>query len=133
MHTLLELAERCEKATGPAFVLDEAIRAALVGATIEAQQHRPGNAYHRDGQWVSIWPIPSYTASLDAAMMLVPSWWATSITRTADGRTGHVNLYKFEGDAVRPAATVRASAATPALALCAAALRARASAQEVSA
>jgi hypothetical protein len=101
--TLLELAERCEKATGPDDALD--------WAAAEAIGCAPG--------------LP-YSASLDAAMTLVPdgyewgcgSWgnpdtdgpWAWCATRqqSADNDLDY------------------GKAATPALALCAAALKARA-------
>ena len=57
---LLQLAERCENATGPDRELDCDIHAKLVGAP------------HRH-QIPSTWPL--YTASLDAAMQLVPEGW----------------------------------------------------------
>ncbi len=86
--TLLELAERCEAATGPSYVLDLEI-AEVIAPTELAWQ-------------------PPYTASLDAAMMLVPDH---------DG-------WIIMGNSAKVGRQI-SGAATPALALCAAALRAR--------
>jgi hypothetical protein len=104
---LLGLAERCEKAGGPDLLLDGDIHEAL------------GFSRYRK-------PI-AYTASLDAAMTLVPE--------DADAGGERFRLEHWNGSGVH-AAHVRASAwvagaarvyaATPALALTAAALRARA-------
>lgn len=103
--SLIELAERVEKASGPAFVLDRAISDAMGHGD---QLVRP------------------YSASLDAAMALVPEGLAFELTTTG----------------FKPGATVCGSsifdthegayAATPTLALCAAALRARAQQEQAS-
>jgi hypothetical protein len=96
---ILALAERVEQAAGPDPMLDRAI---LRHAVREA-----------------VWDVaPPYTASLDAAMMLVP-----------EGRHVKLSFPVFENwaqvvDETR--ALGRASPATPALALVAAALRAHA-------
>jgi hypothetical protein len=104
--TLLELAERCEKATGPDRELDLAIAQAI------------------RAPWQYVGEPPreikcgAYTASLDAAMTL------------ANGYGGEVTFFK-DGTAKAflwqpyPMA-IEAKAATPALAICAAALKARA-------
>jgi hypothetical protein len=98
--TLLELAERCEKATGPDFDLSFAIWQAAIEPIAPSSRQ------------------PDYTASLDAAMTL------------ANGYGGEVTFFK-DGTAKAflwqpyPMA-IEAKAATPALALCAAALKARA-------
>jgi len=86
--TLLELAERCEAATGPSYALDLEIAAAIYPVRPRVLQ--------------------IFTASIDAALMLVPD---------LDGWVVMGNGAKV-GRWVSPGAT-------PALALCAAALRAR--------
>lgn len=70
---LLALAAKVEALTGPDGATDEAIHAAIKGVTIEWQEYAKRNAYHRDGRWVSIGPVPPYCASLDSAMTLCPS------------------------------------------------------------
>jgi hypothetical protein len=96
--TLLELAERCEKATGPDVDLDLDISEAT-------------------GGWKALatWKGVSYTASLDAAMTLVP-----------DGQNFNLFWRAEEGAGFAGVDGSSTKAATPALALCAAALRARA-------
>ena len=68
---------------------------------------------------------PRYTASLDAAMTLINGdtfFYLSRFDLVADGRSeAHVYPNRYVGD------DYKAEAATPALALCAAALRARAS------
>lgn len=93
---LVELAERCEAATEGDVSLSYAIWQAVVGPTA------PHSAQ------------PDYTESLDAAVALVPEvpdWFC--------GRAHEKPFAHIDGTEVR-------YAATPALALCAAALRARA-------
>lgn len=123
---LRALAERCEKATGPDRKLDLAIAVAVNrdGIFDARYEWRWGFGGDEIEAWEAEKCKPSgyldpeefcqrFTASLDAAMSLVP-----------EGAT--VRLY------VAPEATaafigpVELAAATPALALCAAALRARA-------
>jgi hypothetical protein len=113
MTDLLDLAVRVEGAEGPDRELDELISAALAGAEREVQPS--GNAaYHTGTQWVSVhvWP---YTASLDAAMGLVPE----------DARA-HLNIAPDKISTAIVAGT-EGIGNNPALALCAASLRARAS------
>lgn len=73
-----EIVERLEKLTGPDPAVDEAIHVNVSGVTAEWQEYKQANAYHKDGSWVSIGPIPPYTASVDAAVALVekvlPGW-----------------------------------------------------------
>lgn len=104
---LIGLAERCEKATGPDLALNDAI------AKFK---------HELDGRMWSGLSKP-YTASLDAAMTLVPEGYEATIDISMARSTVHL----FGGD---PLAS--ATAATPALALCAAALRAIASHKEKS-
>jgi hypothetical protein len=108
---LLELAERCEAATGPSVVLDDLILAAIEGVPITCI----------DGG------SRSYTASLDAAMTLVPEGWGVNLNTPGDFHgTPQVRLKHPERNPYGDGEPMRGSAATPALALCAAALRARA-------
>ena len=106
--TLLDLAARCESATGPSFALERDISEAL-GVPLT----RP------------------YTASIDAALMLVPEGWAwTAATYWCEGEDAPP-YYADCADLVtlnsgQDAPVFQGKAATPALALCAAALRARA-------
>ena len=91
---LLELAERVEKAEGPDKILDFEISEAA------------GKDYN-------------YTASLDAAMQLVPEGWSARI-RIKPRWPAYVEMWRVS------TASIEASAATTALTLTAAALRARA-------
>lgn len=112
MNVLLELAGRCEQAAGPDREIDRDIYA-LVN-----NRKKPDLCAYGDGRLIVPTFVDAYTASLDAAMTL------------AGGLGGEVTFYK-DGTAKAfvwqpyPMA-VEAKAATPALALCAVALRARA-------
>jgi hypothetical protein len=121
---LLALADKVEKATGPDRELDEEVAAAVVGATREVQSDGRA-AYHRGSCWVSVGVVKPYSASLDAAASLVP-----------DGMSWRMECW--QGD--RPEAIARvlsdgllvvAATRSPALALTAAALRARAHQSEI--
>jgi hypothetical protein len=115
--TLLELAERCEKATRPDWSLDCDIARAR-GYYVPSPPTGGGLA-------VPTGSVPRYTASLDAAMNLVP-----------EGSTVGLSFGPAKNSAfvVPPGADLLgpdrlnsdAKAATPVLALCAAALKARA-------
>ena len=111
--TLLELAERCEAATGPDCVLDAMIDMALNLTPNEAES-------------------PPLTASLDAAMTLVPEGWVVGNVQESNPRTewvvelrrGHLTSYdKVIFSNHEPGRLCKSLA----LAFCAAALRARAS------
>lgn len=121
---LLRLADLVEKATGPDRELDAAIYMLLnphmkpvtgsVGRFYDPQKTTMLGAqkYHIAGGATAVGK--SYTASLDAAMTLVPEGW-----------------FKLHPDSLKGWAALGivgpwSHAATPALALCAAALRARA-------
>jgi hypothetical protein len=110
-NTLIALAERCEAATGPDREVDEAIYDAFVTLT-----GTPPYVCHMlfGKPRCTDSPPPYFTASIDAAMTLVDdaSWW-----RVDRGATG---------DCYARVNGILCQAATPALALCAAALRARA-------
>lgn len=132
MDRLLELAERCEKATGPDRELDVAVCAAFgvsdnqpkLEGVLGERHCRPSDDWRRvefrtvhegvDHILASREPLP-VTASLDAAMTLVgEAWWSVQRAPCAEGYDAEVG-----NDAIH-------HGATPALALCAASLRARA-------
>lgn len=130
-NTLLKLAEQCEQATGPDRELDAAISEAL------------GNCLHtpvvQEVSWSDgtkdLVPVCTkcgaknayqewhrFTASLDSAMTLVPEEYDFYVADDKHGVHACVN-------AKPPISGGSLNAATPALALCAAALRAKAAAQ----
>lgn len=117
--TLLALAERCEQAAGPDRELDAEIAVALFGGEIiwktanwtmdSYPARRVQNSDYIGGYQNAA--IPVYTESLDAAVTLVPEGCGWMVM----GNASKVGVWPSHG-------------ATPALALCAAALRARAAA-----
>lgn len=149
---LLALAERVEAAMGPDRELDFYIWAAIEGVTnitepSEGHPMTPGRGgrvegigpdglihlygFVDPGQLQRNWMpyggedrYPTFTASLDAAMTLVPEGWDWSAGTQGNGKRGHsFLLYRQEG---ARETVIDPDAATPALALTAAALRARA-------
>jgi hypothetical protein len=147
MDKLLELAERCEAAEGADRELDIAIALGLPSATYGDKAGRFYNAgpYYdgaddrigfeaEDGSTVVPGGAPDmlvrpYTASLDAAMTLVPEghkWVVQQNDSDKPGRQHFAELRRGHMTSYDKAFPVWAT--TPALALCAAALRARASA-----
>lgn len=133
---LLTLADRCEAATGSDRELDAHIAVGLgIGArgllsddheylirTRKDDECAPGTYWFQCRSGRSLRTAEPYTASLDAAMTLVLEGHAFTIY--SDGCAG---VAPVEADDT-PVADVWA--ATPALALCAAALRARAAIEE---
>ena len=127
--TLLALAERCEQAAGPDRELDVAIARALdwkplyrddyskwwPPAAVEDSRARKRSILHHPTQ-----PLPKFTASLDAAVTLVPEGWKWWIDSSPFGR-----CWLVADDQIIDKAQSE-KCATPAVALCAAALRARA-------
>lgn len=127
-----KLSERVEAATGPDRELDAEIAVAVsgdVGAIVVPPyerflfSHKPG--WWRDGTNKSH-SAPSYTASLDAALTLMPSDAFWRLGHDGDG----ADPSEFRAQVLVPTlgsidAHGAAFAATPALALCAAALKAR--------
>jgi len=115
---ILALAERVERATGPDRELE--CRAWLAVKS-------PGASFNVAQLVVpdlSQWQAPAYTASLDAAMLLVPPNWDWS-TGTADqGKDGHAFLKACDNPSARVLMAIEVDAFTPALALVAACLRA---------
>jgi hypothetical protein len=111
---LLELAERCEKATGPDRELD--MRIALAFGLLH---HEQGGSPYAD----------EYTASVDLAIPLVGTARFILDKRAFAGtRSGGYRADVWQAPLTVYGETTRAWAVTPALALCAAALRAKAAA-----
>lgn len=111
---MTSLIERIESAEGPSYALDCAIGEYVAKTT--------GTPY--------IVPPRSYTASIDAALTLVPDGYQYGFATIPSAdilRAGnhHAQAYVDGSEMVDFAKYFRAEAATPALALCAAALRAR--------
>ncbi len=72
LQQLLQLREMLSKATGPDVDLDCYIHAAMENATYEPQSGGR-SAFHRGGSWVPLGTVHRYTASIDAAVTLVPA------------------------------------------------------------
>ena len=78
--TLLALADRCEQAAGPDRELDAEIVAAITHGVVGMGDETPDDDWlNRLYQWEPprVWgdswlPVPTYTASLDAAVTLYP-------------------------------------------------------------
>src|SRR6185437_4519540 len=120
---LLELASRCEAATGPDRDLDWAI----------TQVRHPSENPHPRNQELFLLCDGhfrrsdfNYTASLDAAMSLVPEGWDTQLRThvTTDGTAMAVLTDKAWFDEEPHGSLIQADAGTASLALTAAALRA---------
>ena len=118
--TLLALAERCEQAAGPDRALDAEILCAIHGFTIHKDSN-PANGYFafwegepEKSRCVNSSSWGRVTGSLDAAVTLVPKDWAWCVHDVGIASV------------MRASVVLKATSATPALALCAAALRARA-------
>lgn len=142
-QSLLDLAARAEAAEGADRELDEAIALAVHdGAEIEIRMHnyimepdpwlrrlRPGDPNFSSGY--SLERLPRYTASIDSARTLVPSGWSIGIHQQDSGWVVELRKgYNTSYSAVVFSETRPGKRATaPALALCAASLRARAQEQ----
>jgi hypothetical protein len=129
MADLLELADACEAAEGPDRELDCAIAVSAANFFEIPPRYDGGPigyGYH-DAKGAEIHPghggdqmVPAYTASIDAAMTLVPE----GCDVTLDREKGFGAALVFDTLGVDTIGAARAT--TPALALCAASLRARA-------
>jgi hypothetical protein len=122
MGTLLELAARCEAATGPDRELDALIYRALAGFPTD-HWYRYGETHLADDR------VPAVTASLDAAMTLIPEGWDGALYLAADA---HKPCVQLETPEMRSSFRMleemaEGTADSLALALTAACLRARAS------
>jgi hypothetical protein len=134
MDELVKLAAKVEAADGPDRELDAAIAAAvryfppgvgfvwkagLIANSPEAGRVECATALGTGGPHYS---AKHYTASVDAALLLVPDGWHRSFTDDPDDLGGVIaELWTGSRNAW-------ANAATPALAICVAALRAKAGA-----
>jgi hypothetical protein len=128
---LLRLAERCEAATGPDREINRMIFATVKpdefadpkeAAQYASPDYRGNNA---DWYYLSTLGLPRYTTSLDAAMSLVPEGWRPIINMASEEGAALADLWALPESSPKPTRK-HAKAATPALALCAAALRSRA-------
>jgi len=132
-----KLSERVEALTGPDRETDMLIKASVHGAVAlvspfngEWCLYKTGTESARGGKSFERprhirheeWIMDHYTASIDAAMTLVPEEWLTDrATQDFDGAEWHWSLYP----AFKHADRVWGQAGTAPLALTAAALRAR--------
>lgn len=130
--TLLELAERCERAEGPDRVLDAAIHLAVRGYTLHDETN-PANghfAFWEGEPWnspcsnCSSWT--AVTDSIDEALSLIPAGWRDCYTIEPDAcHLRRLNRADPSGvEIVQSVLLGRGGNCTP-LAICAAALRAR--------
>lgn len=129
--TLEELALRCEQASGPDRGIDRDIALALsmydnpedLGCFKDVARAVVGGGGET-------WEPSEYTASLDAAMTLVPDGWVVHSLGETRHMIGGLWLALLHPKHIGPPFNqgAPASAASPALALCASALRARAAA-----
>ena len=128
-ETLAALVARCEAATEADRQLDADISVTIYGGEIVWKQSVTGEAWphrryaskaHIGGFGRA--PVEPVTASLDAAVTLVPEGWRWEVHWQSESRSAA--LVQPFGQ-VHWATLRQASADTPALALCAAALRAR--------
>jgi hypothetical protein len=132
MSDLLALAERVAVASGPDRELDADVYEALGGALTKIR----GTTKRRLADRYNGRDVPRYTASIDAALTLVPEGWLLDqvgenwrtgawTARLAE-RASPKLIEAFDAGRVIGRESEEGEAATPALALVAAALRARA-------
>ncbi len=128
-HLIAELIDRLQKSTGPDRKLDFDIWLNATPEGIRDRECPPSELKKPWDQWFECWKhdrsvIPSYTASIDAAAMLVPSedwWWSCGHCKRENHATvGHEHATTIELDAID------GFGANVAIALCIASLRARA-------
>lgn len=132
---LLQLAERCEREK-PSRELDCRMQAALDPMAEDRIRH-PSATFNFTGIHTEepgcVWnyAVPQYTASLDAAVTLVPEDYSYELTFSAagDGAMRRARLWDWRRGPlmIDPTNERSATAKTLPLAVCAAALRARAS------
>ncbi len=114
MTDISELIARIEAATGPDQELDAEIHLLATKNTIACVADIMAGCELG-------WEHPAYTASIDAALKLAPEGWDWIIGASAGSKFPVANL----GRSYPTNKNVAHEAATPALALCAAALKAR--------
>lgn len=122
MDSLLQLAERCEaaEASEQRALLDEAFDAALGPRRVD----KGGWTCWHD-QWLRYRKMLNAEAYESAAMMLVPEGWHTGAYYQGPSGQPHRWILRTIRDGETFYRGKEAKAAAPALALCAAALRAR--------
>lgn len=131
MSALLELAKRCEAATGPNRDID-ALAALAAGYTTNPDGYGEGSDWWTP-EGKSLPRIrgfgarpPGFTASIDAALTLVPIGWETAIYIGGESANVQLETQDMRERFALNAEIIDGTAATPALALTAAALRAMA-------
>ena len=115
--------------TGPDFNVDKEIYKALFAdeyaARVEKLKSGPMGprltVYDYDGYIA----VPAYTASIDAAMTLVPEGWTVAHITQNDDKSWFAELREGFLTSYNRVATSPINTATPAIALCIAALKAR--------
>lgn len=115
-QTLLALADRCEREE-PSRELDIAIELSVVPGAV----HRQWDYWFRIGLGDRVYNAPAYTTSLDAAVGLVPDeaeWWDVYVEKDWGGGPAKGEIGTLANS------WIKTLAKTPALALCAASLRA---------
>ena len=117
---LIELAERCEAADGPSRELDAEI-ALAIGYDVKYDRGNDPTPYYEPIKEYSWQPVLAYTASLDSAMTLVPEALPFEVQRSSRGCKSEA--FVWNGKEIGEGSSAVGS--TPALALIAAALRAR--------
>ncbi len=128
---LLELALRCEAATGA----DREIDVEIEARKIDAKTGLADCSFPTVEKWVAAalqygWNVPRYTASLDAAMTLVPEGWTVANLSQSDTKGWWAELRQgLLSSYDKVVFGKQLNNATPALALCAASLRALAEGQ----
>jgi hypothetical protein len=120
-----DLIARLEAATGPDRELDAAIAeyAGVIpeGYEIAVEHGKPQRYWwHHEDERQPYWVPSAYTASIDAALTLVPEGWAISLTVGDQGAFAELHPRVWSG-----LRDILAGAPTPALAICLAALKAR--------
>lgn len=115
---LIELAERVEALEGPDKGLDREIFDAVTGGVF-----KPENAQYWHAVSWSERQANHFTASLDTAMTLVPDGWTYQAFQGPSGQPHKWTLVRI-GASDQKYTEAKAKAATPALALTAATLRA---------
>lgn len=135
MTDLMELASRVDAGEGPDRELDadiqDAVRLGGYKADRDGCSGRLCGTMTRmasNGDGVEWKPLPAFSASLDAAMTLIPENWPEINISTDAGGKWRADLGRETENGVyeNEIQVATAFAATPALALCCAALRARA-------
>lgn len=121
MADLLKLADRVEALSGP----DRGADAAIARSFSHDVESDDGDFWFGPYDALPV-RVPDFTGSLDAAMTLVPEGWGFRVESEGDGsRPCSASIYK-PADCCNEFVISCDYAITPALALCAAALRARA-------